>query len=87
MGRDSCCPRNFCETDMRASCGHSWNQLMEVQLMMAGNFLPRTLKVLPTGEKQSTTFTRNYQWSACCVVGDVISCAISLLSYISRVYL
>ena len=48
---------NLIDTDMRASSGHSWNQSMQVQLMMAGNFLPRTLRVLPTGEKHSTTFS------------------------------
>ena len=42
-------------TDSRASCGHSWNQSMAVQLTMAGNFLLRTLSVLPTGEKQRAT--------------------------------
>lgn len=30
---------------------------MQVQLIRAGNFLPLTLKVDPTGEKQSTTFS------------------------------
>ena len=34
----------------------SWNQSMHVQLMTAGNFLPLTRRVLPTGEKQRTTF-------------------------------
>ena len=29
---------------------------MQVQLIIAGNFLPLTLSVLPTGEKQRTTF-------------------------------
>ena len=47
---------NLMETDIRASSGHSWNQSMQVQLTIAGNFLPLILKVLPTGEKQSTTF-------------------------------
>ena len=43
-------------TDIRASVGHSWNQSIQVQLTRAGNFLPLTRKVLPTGEKQRITF-------------------------------
>lgn len=46
---------NRLETDRRASCGHSWNQLMAVQLTMEGNLRARTRNVAPTGEKQSTT--------------------------------
>ena len=36
------------DTDISASCGHSWNQSMQVQLMTAGNFLPRIRSVDPT---------------------------------------
>ena len=53
---DSSWLRNFEDTDMSASSGHSWNQSMQVQLTTAGNFRPLTLSVLPTGEKQRTTF-------------------------------
>ena len=42
-------------TDFRASSGHSWNQSIDVQLVMAGNFLLLTRRVEPTGEKQRTT--------------------------------
>lgn len=52
---DSC--KNLTETETRASCGHSWNQLMAVLLVMAGNLRERTRSVEPTGEKQSTTFS------------------------------
>lgn len=47
--------RNLRLTDSSASCGHSWNQSMAVQLTTAGNFLLRTLSLLPTGEKHSAT--------------------------------
>lgn len=43
-------------TDSRACCGHSWNQSMAVQFTMAGNFLLRTLSLVPTGEKQRVTW-------------------------------
>ena len=49
--------RNRELTDIRASCGHSWNQSILVQLTMAGNFRLLTLRVVPTGEKHSTTFS------------------------------
>lgn len=42
---------NLLLTDSRASCGHSWNQSMAVQLTMAGNFRALTRSVEPTGEK------------------------------------
>lgn len=42
-------------TDSRASCGHSWNQSMAAQLMMAGNLLLRMRSLLPTGEKHNAT--------------------------------
>lgn len=51
--------RNLKLTDSRASCGHSWNQSMAVQLTTAGNFLLRSLSLLPTGEKQRTTWSRH----------------------------
>ena len=44
-------------TETRASSGHSWNQSMLVQFTRAGNLRARTLRVDPTGEKQSTTWT------------------------------
>ena len=44
-------------TEIRASSGHSWNQLMLVQLTRAGNLRARTLIVDPTGEKHKTTFS------------------------------
>ena len=47
--------RNLELTDIRASCGHSWNQSIQVQLTTAGNLRPRTLNVVPTGEKHNTT--------------------------------
>lgn len=58
---DSACSRNRYDTERRASSGHSWNQSMLVQLTMAGNFRDRTLRVDPTGEKQSTTWTSQYR--------------------------
>lgn len=48
--------KNFIDTDTKASCGHSWNQFIDVQLIKAGNFLDLTRRVDPTGEKHSTTF-------------------------------
>jgi len=44
------------DTDRRASCGHSWNQSIDVQLTRAGNLRDLTRRVVPTGEKQRTTF-------------------------------
>lgn len=44
-------------TDTSASSGHSWNQLMAVQLTTAGNFLARTRRTEPTGEKHRITWT------------------------------
>jgi hypothetical protein len=55
-GKTSNSSRNRFDTDISASWGHSWNQFIAVQLMMAGNFRARTRKVDPTGEKHSTTF-------------------------------
>lgn len=49
--------KNLIATDTKASCGHSWNQFIDVQLIRAGNFLDLTLKVDPTGEKHNTTFS------------------------------
>jgi len=46
---------------MSASCGHSWNQSMLVVLVTAGNLRPRTRRVLPTGEKHSTTYTHTHR--------------------------
>lgn len=50
--------RNLKLTDSSASCGHSWNQSMAVQFTTAGNFLLRTLSLLPTGEKHRATCNR-----------------------------
>ena len=50
-GTTSSSLRNLMDTDISASCGHSWNQSMQVQLMTAGNFLPRTRRVDPTEGK------------------------------------
>ena len=47
--------RNLKLTDSSASCGHSWNQSIAVQFTTAGNFLLRTLSLLPTGEKHRAT--------------------------------
>ena len=47
-GTTSSSLRNLMDTDISASCGHSWNQSMQVQLMTAGNFLPRIRSVDPT---------------------------------------
>lgn len=55
-GKTSMSCKNFAETDTNASCGHSWNQIIEVQLIKAGNLRDLTLKVDPTGEKHRTTF-------------------------------
>jgi len=46
---------NFPLTDIRASWGHPWNHTMQVQFVTAGNLRERFLRVLPTGEKHSTT--------------------------------
>lgn len=56
-GRTSRFWRNFLETEMSASCGHSWNQLIAVELTRAGNLRARIRKVAPTGEKHKTTFS------------------------------
>lgn len=50
----SCRKRALTET--RASSGHSWNQLMAVQLTTAGNFRARTRRMEPTGEKHRITW-------------------------------
>ena len=42
-------------TEMSASSGQGWNQSMLVQFTMAGNLRLLTLRVVPTGEKHSTT--------------------------------
>lgn len=42
---------NLLLTETRASCGHSWNQSIAVQLTRAGNFRALPLSVWPTGEK------------------------------------
>lgn len=47
--------RNLELTDMSASCGHSWNQSIQVQLTIAGNLRLLILSVVPTGEKHKTT--------------------------------
>ena len=49
--------KNLRLTETRASAGHSWNQSIAVQLVTAGNFLPLTRSVVPTGEKHNTTFS------------------------------
>lgn len=54
-GRTSISLRNLSDTDRRASCGHSMNQSMEVQLTTAGNLRERTRRVEPTGEKHRMT--------------------------------
>lgn len=54
-GRTSSSERKRLETEIKASCGHSWNQLIAVQLTKAGNFRARTLSVEPTGEKHNIT--------------------------------
>lgn len=54
-GRTSISLRNLSDTDRRASCGHSMNQSMEVQLTTAGNLRERTRSVEPTGEKHRMT--------------------------------
>lgn len=51
--------RNLKLTDSSASCGHSWNQSMAVQFTTAGNFLLRSLSLLPTGEKHRATCSRH----------------------------
>jgi len=56
-GKTSTSSRNRLDTDTSASWGHSWNQFIAVQLMMAGNFRARIRKVDPTGEKHSTTLS------------------------------
>ena len=56
-GISSTSERNRELTDIRASCGHSWNQSILVQLTMAGNLRLLTLRVVPTGEKHSTTYS------------------------------
>ena len=45
--------RNLPATPIKASLGHSWNQSIEVQLIIPGNLLALTLKISPTGEKHS----------------------------------
>lgn len=55
-GRTSISLINLVDTDSRASCGHSINQLIAVQLTIAGNFLALILNVDPTGEKQRIIF-------------------------------
>lgn len=55
-GKMSSLLRNFSETDSSASCGHSWNQSIYVQFMVAGNLRPLFRKIGPTGEKQRTIF-------------------------------
>ena len=44
--------KNLEATSIKAFLGHSWNQSIEVQLMIPGNFLALNLKASPTGEKQ-----------------------------------
>jgi hypothetical protein len=43
--------KNLLATSIRAFFGHSWNQSIEVQLIIPGNFLALNLKASPTGEK------------------------------------
>lgn len=43
-------------TETSAVSGQLWNQSMTVQLTRAGNMRARTRSVLPTGEKQRTTW-------------------------------
>lgn len=50
--------KNLCETDIKAASGHSWNQSMLVQLVIAGNFRLLTRSVAPTGEKHNTTYRK-----------------------------
>ena len=51
--------KNLADTEIKASSGHSWNQLILVQLVKAGNFLLRMRRVAPTGEKHKTTYKNN----------------------------
>ena len=44
--------KNLAATSTRAFLGQSWNQSMDVQLIIPGNFLALNLKASPTGEKQ-----------------------------------
>lgn len=55
-GMSSVSSRKRALTDTRASSGHSWNQSMAVQLTTAGNFLARTRRTEPTGEKHRITW-------------------------------
>lgn len=50
---------NLLLTDTKASCGHSWNQSIAVQLVTAGNLRLLTRSVEPTGEKHRTTCQRS----------------------------
>ena len=57
-------------TDINASSGHSWNQSILVQLVMAGNLRLLTRSVLPTGEKHNTTCGRktNRKYTNCIII-------------------
>ena len=41
---------------IRASFGQGWNQSIDVELIIPGNFLERILMASPTGEKHNITF-------------------------------
>ncbi len=48
--------KNLKATSIKASLGHGWNQSIEVELIIPGNFLALTLITSPTGEKHRITF-------------------------------
>mmetsp|Transcript_8548 Transcript_8548/g.20512 ORF Transcript_8548/g.20512 Transcript_8548/m.20512 type:complete len:295 (-) Transcript_8548:834-1718(-) len=43
-------------TEIRASAGHGWNQLITVQLVIAGNLRQRIRKAEPTGDMHNTVW-------------------------------
>ena len=46
--------RNLLATSIKASLGQGWNQSMDVELIIPGNFLALILIRSPTGEKHKT---------------------------------